>query len=181
MNTKTYGVVQTDKIEAYQAGRIHHVRLSKETQNGELIVAGDVEAENLDVREGVIPTDGVGAVALIAEPVKTYDESTRLSRMENQFVMQEDKVARAYKLVPTDMFSVTKEVIENPEALEGFEAGTTVKYATLGANGLHKIVDDAPEEGYYAKVVNVIQKGGRYAYMGGVPATEYVLFDVKAN
>lgn len=181
MAKKVYGVVRTDKIEAYQAGRIHHVRLGKETQNGELIVAGDIEVANLDVREGVLPTENATAVALIADPVKIYDESTYASRHENQYVMDEGHVARAYKLVATDVFSVTKEVIENATELDGFEAGTTEKFATVGTNGKIKIVDAAPAEGFYAKVVAVEQVGGLFAYAGGAKPQEYVILDVKAN
>lgn len=181
MAKKTYAVVRTDKVESYEAGRIHHVRLGKETQNGELIVAGDIELENLDVREGVVPEEGAGAVALIADPVKIYDESTYGSRFENQYVMNEDHVARAYKLVPTDVFSVTKEVIENADALDGVDFATAEKFATVGTGGKIKIVDDAPAEGFYAKVVTVEPVGGRYAYFGGAEPQEYVILDVKAN
>ena len=185
-NLKTYGVVRTDKIEAYEAGRVHHIRLNKEgeeaiTQNGELIIAGDIEVDNLDVREGVAVKEGDGAVALIADPVKIYDESSYMSRHENQYYMENGHVARAYKLVPTDVFSVTKEVLENAVALKDFKSAEGEKFAVAGEDGKIKIVDAEVEEGFCAKVVAVEPVGGRYAFAGGAQPQEYVILDVKSN
>lgn len=185
-NLKTYGMVRTDKIEAYEAGRVHHIRLNKEdeeaiTQNGELIIAGDIEVDNLDVREGVAAKEGDGAVALIADSVKIYDESSYMSRHENQYYMENGHVARAYKLVPTDVFSVTKEVLEDAKALDEFDPATEEKFAVAGEDGKIKIVDAEVEEGFCAKVVKVEPVGGRYAFAGGAKPQEYVILDVKSN
>lgn len=185
-NLKTYGVVRTDKIEAANTGRIHHIRLNKDgenaiTQNGELVIAGEVEVDNLDVREAVWAKEGEGAVALIADPVKIYDESSYMSRHENQYYMENGHVARAYKLVPTDVFSVTKEVIENPDALKDFKPAEGEKFAVAGEDGKIKIVDAEVEEGFCAKVVKVEPVGGRYAFAGGAQPQEYVILDVKSN
>lgn len=181
MNKTLKAVVRTDKIEATEAGRIHHIRLGSESQNGKLVIAGDIEPTNLDVRAEVLPTEGAGSIALVADPVKNYDECDRNSRLEHYYSMAEGHVARAYKIVPTDVYSVTKEAISNPELLADFKAETTVLYAVADTDGLHKLVADEPAEGFYAKVVDVEPVGGRRSLMNGVKPREYVILDVKNN
>lgn len=184
MKKELYTVVETSKV-MHQAGRIHHVRLGKETENGELIIAGEIEPDNLDVREGIVPEEGAGNVALIADPVKIYDETTYDSRNPNRYIMPEGHVARAYVLKPTDLFAVTKAGFENPEELDEFKAGETELYATVGAEGKMKLVAEEPADGFYAKVVQTRLLGGVNASIFSATAGQEpevkVYLDVKSN
>lgn len=161
-------VVRTDKIEAYQAGRIHHLRVGiEELENGTIVGVGGTERTNLDTRKMVNPEEGV-AVALVADPVKTYDESSYDARFAHNYSMEEGQVVRAYKLVPTDVFSVSLEGIgEGAELIEEltYDADDVIVedvYAVATTDG----------EGYKLKLT--ADKPVDAPFVGKVIATEVV-------
>ena len=174
MTKKSYAVIRTDNILSYQVGQVHHVRLQEEeTQNGVPILAGDIEPDNLDVREGVKPELASTGIAVIADPVLIKDARTREEEMEYNYVMEKGHVARAYQLTERDVFSVSKEAFEGEP-----EAG---KFVVVGEDYKWEVTDTEPDEGFYAAIVKVEPVGGRFSVVNGVEPQEYVIMDVKRN
>lgn len=189
-----YAEVRTDKIESAQAGRIHHLRADTDLENGAIVGVGGVENTNLDTRKMVKAEDGV-EVALVADPTHIYDESTYNARLSENYSLEEGQVVRAYKLVPTDVLSLTTAGFsEGAELLEDIEYGEndvieTEIYAVPSGEDNHKLklVSDKDESApFLAKVVATELVGGAIARsygsnkeqtMGALGKT-YVILDV---
>lgn len=135
VSTKKHGMASASKILAgIGGGHIYDVRLTRNHDNGELILRGDwlahgeyTEGADTITFEGVIreasaeggyyvevtaPTD---ALFVYNTPVAPYKE--KILRDEKLFYNAVGDTVKAYSLVPGDIFSVTEELFKGKIAL----------------------------------------------------------------
>lgn len=112
-NTK-YGVVETSKINATYLGGGHIfsvVDSAAAMENGTIVALGDpVETSGNEEYKATTPTKG-SQVVLIANPALIYDQSTTVGQAEYNYVIEAGKSARAYTLVPRDMYAISDYLI----------------------------------------------------------------------
>lgn len=112
-NTK-YGVVETSKINATYLGGGHMFSVVDDAaamENGMIVALGDpVETSGNEEYKAATPTKG-SQVVLIANPALIYDQSTTVGQAEYNYVIEAGKSARAYTLVPRDMYGISDYLI----------------------------------------------------------------------
>lgn len=125
-NTK-YGVVETSKINTTYLGGGHIFSVVDEAdamENGMIVALGDpLETSGNEEYKAATPTKG-SQVVLIANPALIYDQSTTVGQAEYNYQIEAGKPARAYSLIPRDMYGVSEYLITKV-------AGTTVTAKNL--------------------------------------------------
>ncbi len=170
--TQIRSIVRLDDVKSAYVGKNYSVRLPQEAENGHFLKLGDVEANNRDVHQGVVPV-AEDVLVLIADVPIIYDNNKRGSQQEKFFYMEKDAVVRGYEIQPTDKISITREGIE----------GTPVIGEYLVAGAGQKLVPSAtkPAKGFAAKVYGFEPVGGKYSLNFDLQPSEYVQMVVEQN
>lgn len=108
--------VRTDNMSGTVVGKdLVSLKADKEIENGSVVVVGDLVEGEREVRTiaDMTATSEVKDLALIAsvEIVKSKSHNTL-----GEFVNEEGSIARGYRLVSKDIFSVTKEAFATPDS-----------------------------------------------------------------
>lgn len=160
-------IVRLDKIQASYNGNIESVRHSADMDNGSIINLGDLIANETELRAVSVPataTLGTAEVLLVASPEVNYEVGKGLK----DFTNKANKPARAYHLVPGDIFTVTYGAITclaNDVPVKGnyvTSANTSIKLTEANALGNNR---------FYGKIIELTTLG----YDGTAAATIQVV------
>lgn len=147
-----HAVVRTDKMtgtdDRSDIVSVRYQPSSTKTaiENGNVVLLNGLEANQREVYVGETPAkdSALKDIVLIATPEVVYDGIRGL----DQFTNEAGKIARGYRLVEHDIFSVTEEALANASPAVGqiieLKAGTklnNVASATSGATPIGKIID----------------------------------------
>lgn len=174
MTNQLRSVAKLAKVKAVYTQGTHSVRTTQEMENGFFVKLGDVEADNIEVHEMVVPSKGDGGLKLVANPAIIYDNTARMGAdQERYYFMESGEVVRVYDVEATDILGITKEGIDG-DAVEG-------EY--LISNDGVKLLPSAtkPATGFVAKVVRIDTVGGALAINLTQTPAEYVMMEVLAN
>lgn len=174
MAKQTRSVAKLAKSKAVYTHGTHSVRITQEMENGFFVKLGDVEANNIEVHEMVVPQAGDGDLKIVANPAIIYDNTARLGAdQERYYFMESGEIVRVYDVEATDILGITKEGIDG-DAVEG-------EYLITG-DGV-KLVPSAtkPATGFCAKVIRFERVGGALALNLTQTPAEYVMMEVLSN
>lgn len=109
-----YGVVETSRVNATYPGGGHIYSMvddAADMENGMIVTLGDpVETSGNEEYKAVTPVKG-SQIILIANPALIYDQSTTVGQAEYNYVIEAGKGARAYSIIPHDMYAVSENLI----------------------------------------------------------------------
>lgn len=165
-------VVRLDKVKAVYTGNTFSIRTTQEMENGFVVKLGDIEADNRDVHEMVVP-QAEDKLVVIANPAIIYDNSRLGTDQEKYYYMQEGEVVRGYELAPNDVFSVGE---------LGINGTAKVGEYLVAGNGVKLVPSDTPAtKGFCAKVLRKEAVGGALALNLDHAPTNYVVMEVLSN
>ena len=165
-------VVRLDKVKSVYTGNNYSIRITQEMENGFVVKLGDIEANNRDVHEMVVPTAG-DSIVLIANPAIIYDNARLGSDQEKYYYMEKDEVVRGYEIAPHDVFSVSE---------LGIDGTAVVGEYVVSGDGVKLVPSDTPAtEGFCAKVVRKEAVGDALALNVTHEPTNYVVLEVLSN
>lgn len=126
-------------------------------ENGNVVVLGGLATGEREVRLGTKPTatSAKSSIVLIATPELIYDESTRKTFAD--FRNEAGEIARGYKLVSGDVFSVTIEAIGGRATMAAVTVGDVVELAASTKLNVVETLTDSS-----TKIGSVIAKEGNY-------------------
>lgn len=109
-----YGVVETSRVNATYPGGGHIYSMvddAADMENGMIVTLGDpVETSGNEEYKAATPVKG-SQIILIANPALIYDQSTTVGQAEYNYVIEVGKGARAYSIIPHDMYAVSENLI----------------------------------------------------------------------
>ena len=167
-------VAKLAKVKSVYTGNTFSVRTTQEMENGFFVKLGDVDPNNIEVHEMVVPQAGDKGLVLIANPAIIYDNTARLGADQERFYfMEAGEVVRGYEIGATDILGISKLGIEG-DAVEG-------EYLVAG-NGVKLVPSATPvADAFCAKVIRFDKVGGALALNLTHEATEYVMMEVLTN
>lgn len=173
MANQLRSTARLDKVKSVYNGHIFSIRATQELENGFFVKLGDLEANNIEVHDMLVPQTG-DRLVLIANPAIIYDNTARLGADQERFYyMESGEVVRGYEIVENDVISISKLGIEG-DAVQG-------EYLVAG-NGLNLVPSATPAtDGFCAKVLRFDKVGGALSINLTHQATEYVVMEVLSN
>lgn len=144
-------IVQRDKVLSSYNGNIESVLVTDAGAtytNGLFVTLGGLAGQGREVKEATLATDASEDALLIDSPEVMYEAGKHL----DDFVNEEDEVARAFRLADGDVITLTNDLVEGEPAVdEIFEIGAggkLVKSEDEGATALikFKVREDAGYE-----------------------------------
>lgn len=172
------GIVRLDKVRSVYVGNIFDVVSDETLENGMIGVLGELVDGEREVRKLAKPTDlEQGEMVVIASPEIMYDEYKRTDGALANFKIDAGTVARAYTLAPTDILSVSKDLVK---ALATDVVKGNVVTGTVGAYKFEEKAT-ATTEKFVARIIGV-EKIGRGLVIGQAGkierTTEFVVLEV---
>lgn len=172
------GIVRLDKVKSVKFGNIFDVVSDEVLENGMIGVLGDLVEGHREVREFKKPTDlSEGEIVIIASPEIVYDEYKRTDGALSKFKIEAGTVARAYTLAPTDIVSISKDLVT---ALSVTPVKGNVVTGTVGSYKFEEKAS-ATTEKFVAKIIG-IEKIGRGIIIGQAGEigreTEFVVVEI---
>lgn len=172
------GIVRLDKVRSVYVGNIFDVVSDETLENGMIGVLGELVDDEREVRTLEKPKDlEQGEIVVIASPEIMYDEYKRTDGALANFKIDAGVIARAYTLAPTDILSVSKDLVDalSTDPVKG--------NVVTGKVGSHKFEEksNATNEKFVAKIIG-IEKIGRGLVIGQAGkierTTEFVALEV---
>lgn len=153
----THGVVETSRLKATVVGHIYDVLVRDssnkaiDVDNGVCVKVGAFTGNGLQDRYATIADDDE-KVALIATPAVVKDAFTNAQAAEDNFFNIAGKLARAYEVVPEDIFGVSATM---------FSSGTPTvgHYVVLDGEGGYIDQSSAPSAKGFVGKVHSLAKG----------------------
>lgn len=172
------GIVRLDKVKSVRGGNIFDVVSDEVLENGMIGVLGELVDGEREVRKLAKPQDlEKGEIVLVASPEIMYDEYKRTDGALSKFKIEAGTVARAYTLAPTDIVSVSKDLVE---ALAGDVVKGNVVTAKVGSYKFEEKAS-ATTEKFVAKIIGT-EKIGRGIVIGQAGnierTTEFVVLEI---
>jgi hypothetical protein len=126
-------------------------------ENGHVVKLGNLIEGEREVHIGtdVAANDNIKDVVLVASPELWYDE--RYRGLEN-FINEEGRISRGYRLHSGDFFSVTK------EALAGVETPAVGNTVELAAGTKLNVAAEATNGSTVVGYIHAIETVGRYTF-----------------
>lgn len=134
-------IVWRDKVLSSYNGNIESVLIQDaegnniEVPNGVFVTLGDLAGMGREVKVATLGADEDGDALLVASPEVLYESGKEL----DDFVNEEGKVARAFRLADGDVITLTEDL------LDGVPTGDIGEVYVVGEDG--KLTKSAPAEG----------------------------------
>lgn len=136
-----HAIVRTDNMSATRdgslivSGRFYDADVTAPLDNGNVVVIGDYDKGEREVRKVTVPTgsEKISEIGLVTTPELIYDETTYHGLEE--FVNEAGKEVRVFRFHANDIFSVTVEAFDGDPAKD--------KYAVVGNTTKIKVSDTA--------------------------------------
>lgn len=172
------GIVRLDKVKSVKCGNIFDVVSDEVLENGMIGVLGELVGDEREVRTLEKPVDlESGEIVVVASPEIMYEEYKKVDGALGKFVIDAGTVARAYTLAPTDIVSVSADLVV---ALGAKPVKGNVVTATVGSYKFEEKASASTEK-FVAKIIG-IEKIGRGIVIGQAGlmerATEYVVLEI---
>lgn len=172
------GIVRLDKVRSVYGGNIFDVVSDETLENGMIGVLGELVEDEREVRKLAKPTNlEQGEMVVIASPEIMYDEYKRTDGALGNFKIEAGVIARAYTLAPTDILSVSKDLVT---ALDTNPVKGNVVTGTVSSYKFEEKAT-ATKEKFVARIIG-IEKIGRGLVIGQAGkierTTEFVVLEV---
>ena len=136
-----HAIVRTDNMSATRdgslivSGRFYNADETAPIDNGNVVVIGDYDKGEREVRKVTVPTgtEKISEIGLVTTPELIYDESTHHGFED--FVNEAGKEVIVLRFHANDIFSVTAEAFDGEPAKD--------KYAVVGNTTKIKVADSA--------------------------------------